>query len=85
VKTWEQNVTFRRHFSGPPLRENFSPSSQFICGFAAFVPTICLPCPFGRFQWDRLGQPDKWLNAKQVGQHHGFFRQELMEGLHNRM
>ena len=35
------------------------------------------------FQWNRLCKPDKGLDAKQVGIHHRFFRQELVEGLHS--
>src|SRR5207244_849828 len=34
------------------------------------------------FQRDRLRQPDKWLDAKQVGQDERFLRQEFVKGLH---
>src|SRR5262249_44285375 len=92
-KCWQSQPSSRKHiflrrFFALTFRETLSPSwaSRNACLLGnAFEPTIWFPCPFGRFQWDRLRQPDKWLDAKQVRQHHGFFCQELMEGLHDRI
>jgi hypothetical protein len=83
-----QHRICRRRFFDLTLQENFSPSweSRNACWLAnAFVPTIWLPWPFGRFQWDRLGQPEKWLDSEQVGQQVRLFRQKLVKGLHSRM